>query len=112
MKLTKSNFKKFVPKKEQKQLRRLLEDLNDVNLYHNTNKLYIDWQDWHDEYSCERTDPCPDYYGYYRLKFENISEGNVADVMTIDELENALFVLFTYNYLQNIGNEINDKIVI
>lgn len=108
MKLTKQNFSEIVPKKEQPLLSSLFEDLDDVNKY-TKEKLCIHWQDWHDEYSCERTDPCPDYYGYYTLKFENI-EDTVGSVMTIDELDSAICLLFTYNYLQNIGSEINSKI--
>lgn len=98
MKITRRNFRQIVPKEEQERLNSLFNDLDDVNVY-NKNKLYFDWQDWHDEYSCERTDPCPDYYGYYRLKFQKNREGCVGDVMTIEELDNALCILFSYNYL-------------
>ena len=35
-------------------------------------KIYIEYQDYHNEYSPERTDPCPDYYGTYKI----YSEGN------------------------------------
>ena len=98
MKLTRKNFRNVIPLEEQEHLNALFDDLEDVNLY-NKNKLYIDWQDWHDEYSCERTDPCPDYYGYYRLKFQKNPNDCVCDVMTIDELDNALCILFSYNFL-------------
>lgn len=98
MKVNRLNYKEVVPKEEQDLLCALFDDLDDVNLY-NKNKLYIDWQDYHDEYSYERTDPCPDYYGYYRIKFEKLPHESVGDVMTIDELDNALCILFSYNYL-------------
>ena len=111
MKITKDNFKKFVPKEEHDLLEALLKDLNDVNKYHDK-KLYIDWQDWHNDYSCERTDPCPDYYGYYTLRFENMTDETVGDVMTNNELDSAMCLLFSYNFLLNIGTEINDSITI
>ncbi len=98
MKISRRNFRQIVPKEEQERLNSLFDDLDDINVY-NKNKLYFDWQDWHDEYSCERTDPCPDYYGYYRLKFQKNQDDCVGDVMTIDELDNALCILFSYNYL-------------
>ena len=97
MKITRKNFKEIIPKQEQEHLNALLDDLEDVNLY-SKNKLYFDWQDYHDEYSCERTDPCPDYYRYYTLRFENKPNETVGDVMTIDELDNALCILFSYNF--------------
>ena len=106
MKLTRFNFKDVVPKNEQQLLIALFDDLDDVNECGKTN-LYIDWQDWHDEYSAERTDPCPDYYGYYTLRFENMNDETVGLQMTIDELDNALCLLYSYNYLQN-NNKIND----
>ena len=112
MKITKKNYKDIVPEHEQELINSLLEDLGDINKYHKKDKLYIDWQDYHDEYSCERTDPCPDFYGYYRIKFENLPYESVGDVMTIDELDSALCVLFSYNYLQNMGSEINNSIVV
>jgi hypothetical protein len=112
MKITRENYKTIIPKKEQNLLKALLDDLDDINKYHNDNKLYIDWQEWHDEYSCERTDPCPDYYGYYSVKFENLPNETVGTVMTINDLDSTLCILFSYNYLQNMGSEINKSIVV
>lgn|GEM_PF-5405652 len=104
MRLTRENYKDVIPKDEQVLLNSLFDDLDDINKYHNDNKLYIDWQDYHDEYSCERTDPCPDFYGYYRLKFGSMQYESIGDAMTINELDNALCILFTYNYLQNMNS--------
>ena len=98
MKLTRSNFEEIVPKKEQSLLSALFDDLDDVNKY-TKEKLYIDWQEWHDEYSSERTDPCPDYYGFYFLRFEGMNEDNVGGPMSINELDSALCILFSYNFL-------------
>lgn len=98
MEITKKNFKEIVPKEEQNRLSSLFDDLEDINKYGDMN-LFIDWQDWHDEYYCERTDPCPDYYGYYTLRFEKMPYDTVGGVMTINELDSALFILYRYNYL-------------
>lgn len=98
MKISDKNFKEVVPSEEQSLLSQLFLDLENINRY-SEKKLYIDWQNWHDEYSCERTDPCPDYYGYYTLRFENNEEECVGSVMTINELDSALCILFSYNYL-------------
>ena len=65
MKITRENYESVVPKNEQKLLGVLIMDLEDINKYHENNIMYIDWQDYHDEYSSERTEPCPDFYGYY-----------------------------------------------
>ena len=100
MKINRENYKTVIPKKEQNLLKSLLDDLDDINKYHNNNKLYIDWQDYHDEYSCERIDPCPDFYGYYRIKFEKQPYESIGDVMTINELDSALCLLYSYNFLQ------------
>ena len=76
-------------------LKSILTDLNELNeLLINKNEsykqLYLDWQDYHNEYSPERVDPCPDYYGYYSL-----IEGKkvIGDKMTIEELDNAIFII-------------------
>lgn len=103
MEVNKNNFKEIVPKKEQELLSVLFNDLDDVNKY-TKKRLYIDWQDWHNEYSCERTDPCPDYYGYYTLRFEGVPNDTVGDFMTIEELDSALCLLFGYNYIQDINH--------
>ena len=111
MNITRENYKTIIPKKEQNVLKSLLDDLDDINKYHKDNKLYIDWQDYHDEYSCERTDPCPDFYGYYSVRFENLPNETVGTVMTINDLDSTLCILFSYNYLQNMGSDINNSIM-
>lgn len=101
MKVTKDNYKEIIPEKEQSLLNALLCDLEDVNEYTEM-KLFIDWQDYHDEYSPERTDPCPDFYGYYTLRFEEIPNETVGTLMDINELDCSICLLYTYNYLQKI----------
>jgi len=85
----------LLPKNERNIIHYLLEEINEINKEVNNHRNYfynlnIDWQDYHDEYSPERVDPCPDYYGYYSL-----IEGNkvIGDKMTIEELDNAIFII-------------------
>jgi len=100
MKVTKENYKEFIPEKEQSLLESLFKDLEDLNKYTEM-KLFIDWQDYHDEYSCERTDPCPDFYGYYTLRFEEFPYNVIGIQMTISELDNSICLLYCYNFVQN-----------
>jgi len=58
--------------------------------------LYIDYINEHTEYSPERTDPCPDFYGMFRLRFENDPSNNVGGEMNIDQLDMVLFVLVEF----------------
>jgi len=92
MKLTKDNYREYVPKKDQCLFLALLIDLDELNELINT-KLYIDLQIVHDEYSVERTDPCPDYYGMYRLYTENNNYYPIGLPMNLDELDSALCLL-------------------
>ena len=73
------------------ELNQLLEDKDEAY-----RKLYIDYQDYHNEYSPERTDPCPDYFGMYSLRFEKNPYETVGDMMTLNELDNALFILINF----------------
>ena len=59
-------------------------------------KLYIDYEDKHTEYSPERTDPCPDYYGQFRLKFEKNPYETVGDIMTLNELDVVICALVNF----------------
>lgn len=104
MKLTKQNYVDIIPKEEQEHIFSLFVDLEELNK--KTDKeLYIDWQDWHNEYSSERVDPCPDYYGYYTLRFEHLPFDTIGGEMNIDELDNALFILISYEFLKKIDGE-------
>lgn len=70
-------------------IKSLLEDLKEINR-HTDKMIFIEYQDWHDEYSPERTDPCPDYYGCFWLKAENETLG---EPMTLEQLDSALLLL-------------------
>ena len=75
-----------------------LQEVNEINRKRGKMNmdLYIDFQDWHDEYSPERTDPCPDYYGMYRIKLESDPDYTLGDAMTLAELDNLIFFLNEY----------------
>lgn len=78
-------------------LKGLLMDLltlNEILIHKNEENriLYIDYINEHTEYSPERTDPCPDYYGMFRLKFKR-NDNTVGEEMTLNELDLALLIL-------------------
>jgi hypothetical protein len=75
-------------------LMELNNELENNNLYHK--RLYIDIQDYHDEYSPERTDPCPDYYGMLSLRFENDNYMIGDFIERLDELDTILFTLIEF----------------
>ena len=93
MKITIDNYKKIIPQKDQLLMHGLLLDLEELNqeledLQEPYRKLYIDYITEHTEYSPERTDPCPDYYGMYKLVFEN------KTLTHFNKLKFAIFFIF------------------
>lgn len=84
-----------VPEKEQHLLWGILVyDLKDLNKL-SSSEMEIHWQDWHNECSPERTEPCPDFYGYYTLRFKN-SDKVIGVEMTLDELNISICLLIEY----------------
>ena len=81
-------------------LKALLNDLEEIN--HNlplhSPNLELEWIDEHTYYSPERTDPCPDFYGMYRVWR---GDDYIGVEMDLDTLDSALCLL--YNFV--IGNE-------
>lgn len=101
MKITINNYKEYIPKNDQSLMYALLIDLEELNNLlidkgETYRQLYIDYINEHTEYSLERTDPCPDYYGMYRLKFEKNIYETVGLEMTIDELDLTLCALINF----------------
>lgn len=75
----------------------LLCDLKDLNaLCAKNGALYISYEDTHTEYNAERTDPCPDYYGYFTLRWENESYEKIGDYMTLENLDGVLCALYDF----------------
>ena len=75
-------------------LMELNNELENCNLYHK--RIYLDIQDYHNEYSPERTDPCPDYYGMFSLRFENDNYMIGDFIGRLDELDTILFTLVEF----------------
>jgi hypothetical protein len=78
----------------------LYDDLNEINNLLVINgydmQLRIDYENNHTEYSPERVDPCPDFYGCFTLSFEHNQNEIIGDIMTIDELDQALFIIIGF----------------
>ena len=54
------------------------------------NLISIAWENEHSEYSPERVDPCPDYYGFFYIIRDNTS---VGDAMSIDQLDESICLI-------------------
>lgn len=66
--VTSDNIKDLnVSENEKKLLHTDLIDIEEINSI-TGKEFFIHYQDWHDEYSPERTDPCPDYYGCFSVR--------------------------------------------
>ncbi len=75
----------------------LLTDLEDINTtLPEGKKLWLDYVDTHTEYSPERVDPCPDYYGCFLLRWEDTPYETVYVEMTINELDSVMCVLWDF----------------
>ena len=94
MKITEDNIN-LIPEKEQPLVIALLNDLTEINHNHSLHSpnLELEWIDTHTEYSPEWTDPCPDYYGMYR-----VWRGNdyIGVEMDLDTLDSALCLLYNF----------------
>lgn len=88
-----------LPVKEQSRIKSLLEDLSEINNLKIRPELNIYWQEWHDSCSPERTDPCPDYYGYYTLRIDPYE--SLGEPMNINELDNLMCYLTCYLVNEN-----------
>ena len=94
--ITKNNIKDIpISDKNKSLLNALLQDLEEIN--NNLPKTYhisIDWIDKHTKYSPERVDPCPDYYGMYRLWQGDKTLGIEMDLETVDYVLAVLSDIF------------------
>ena len=99
--VTENNIKDIpISNKDKDLLKALLLDLEEIN--HNlplkTYDISIDWIDKHTEYSPERVDPCPDYYGMYRLWQGNKTLGIEMDLEVLDYVLAVLNDIFEDDY--------------
>ena len=79
----------------------LLIDVKGINaLLDNDNKsdkqIFIDYENKHTEYSPERIDPCPDYYGTFTLRFENYPSEKIGPNMDLDDLDTMICGLYNF----------------
>lgn len=82
-------------------LKALLDDIKELNDLlidkgESYRQIYIDYINEHTEYSPERVDPCPDYYGMFTLRFEKNPYETIGDIMLLDELDNAICILINF----------------
>ena len=102
MKITIDNHIEHLPTKEILLYVSLQSDLDEINEHlEDGKKLYIDFNEEHTEWSAERTDPCPDYYGMYSLRSETYPFEMIGDYMNIEELDYAILVLTDFLELLN-----------
>lgn len=82
----------FINSKDKTLLISLINDLTELNSYIGGNFcIYV--EDKHTEWSAERCDPCPDYYGYYMIGFDPDNNEYIGDYMDLNELDSALYIL-------------------
>lgn len=97
MKVTIENYHQLpIPLKEKRLLVSLLDDLKEINENSFKPEIYIDWIDEHTKYSPERVDPCPDYYGMYTLRCEEVPKEIIGIEMNISELDICICCLNNY----------------
>lgn len=96
MKITFDNIKNLpITDHDKILLKSLLEDLEQINNI-GDKTLYFNWIDEHTEYSPERTDPCPDYYGMYQIINCNKEDETIGIEMTIEDLDMVMCALYNY----------------
>lgn len=82
-------------------LKAILKDVDELNDLlkdkgESYRQIYINYEDEHTKYSPERVDPCPDYYGMFTLRFEKNQYETIGEVMSLDELDNAICILINF----------------
>lgn len=95
MKVTYENIKNLdVPELTKELLYSDLEDVEEINEI-TGEKFFIHYQDWHDEYSPERTDPCPDYYGYFSIREGKYPNDNIGPLCQREnELQDVILTIY------------------
>ena len=86
--------------KEASEINDMLTELPGQHMKH----ISIYWENEHTEYSPERTDPCPDYYGSFYIMMNDINQV-IGDAMTIEQLDEALSLLYDFVEMQNIEKD-------
>lgn len=101
MKLTKENIETLpVSDKEKRYLLGDLEDIREINEICKEELFYLYWENQHTEYSAERTDPCPDYYGTYSVRTIEDNELIGLECWSEEELQDRICDIYdTCEYL-------------
>lgn len=93
MRISKNNLDKIdVKPSERKILSGILTDIESLNEMTGRD-FYIDWQHFHNKYSPERTDPCPDYYGFFSIRTETYASTIGDYYEDVTSLDDAVLVL-------------------
>lgn len=84
-------------------LKALLEVISDINdklhdLGLDYMQIRLEWEDQHSEYSPERVDPCPDYYGTYCLRRMNGHNDRIGENCSLEDIDEILLVLYDFIY--------------
>lgn len=104
MQITKENLN-LLPEKERNFVKNLLDyDLQEINSF-NKGVFTLHWQDCHDEYSPERTDPCPDFYGKYDIR----KDGKRVMYLPVGLVELDEYVFFLFEVLKNSVENLEGK---
>lgn len=96
MKITRENYKDWASEDKQAFLLSLISDVEEDNnnhLYPKNLEIHVD--EYHTEYSPERVDPCPDFYGTFSLYWEDrVKTGdNIYSELDLDGLDLALAIV-------------------
>lgn len=96
MKLTEQNYKEYLSDKYNGLMLSLFEDLKFINdKLKNNKEIYIDYQDYHDEYSPENLE-AHDNFGCLRLIITDGSEiDSICGEMTVEEIDFALCIIYS-----------------
>lgn len=96
MKVTYENIEDLpIDNKDKVILKALLTDIDEINNANLKDPIYINWEENHTEYSPERTEPCPDFYGTYSL-IRSTTKDKLGVEMDLDTLDIALCLLNNY----------------
>ena len=96
MKVTYENIEDLpIDNKDKVILKALLTDIDEINNANLKDPIYIDWEENHTEYSPERTEPCPDFYGTYSL-IRSTTKDKLGVEMDLNTLDIALCLLNNY----------------
>lgn len=93
------------PEEQTKLLLSLVKEARDINSIltnfpgQDMKTISIYWENEHTEYSPERTDPCPDNYGFFYIMMNGVNH-TIGEAMSIDQLDESLSLLYDFVEMQ------------